>query len=169
MTEKSNKLALYLLMFNMFITMGGIGIIVPVMPSYLQVFGVGGQVLGFLVAGFALAQFLFSPIAGDLSDRHGRKMFIICGLIVYGSAQILFGLASEVWILFLARFLSGTGAAFIMAPIMAFVADITTYEERGKGMGMIGAAMSLGFMVGPGIGGFLAEVNLTFPFYLAGL
>ncbi|MBM7664990.1 DHA1 family multidrug resistance protein-like MFS transporter [Solibacillus kalamii] len=169
MTEKSNKLALYLLMFNMFITMGGIGIIVPVMPSYLQVFGVGGQVLGFLVAGFALAQFLFSPIAGDLSDRHGRKMFIICGLIVYGSAQILFGLASEVWILFLARFLSGTGAAFIMAPIMAFVADITTYEERGKGMGMIGAAMSLGFMVGPGIGGFLAEVNLTFPFYLAGI
>lgn len=169
MTEKSNKLALYLLMFNMFITMGGIGIIVPVMPSYLQVFGVGGQVLGFLVAGFALAQFLFSPIAGDLSDRHGRKTFIICGLIVYGSAQILFGLASEVWILFLARFLSGTGAAFIMAPIMAFVADITTYEERGKGMGMIGAAMSLGFMVGPGIGGFLAEVNLTFPFYLAGV
>ncbi|MER2027731.1 MAG: MFS transporter [Solibacillus sp.] len=168
MTEKSNKLALYLLMFNMFITMGGIGIIVPVMPAYLQVFGVGGQVLGFLIAGFALAQFLFSPVAGDLSDRHGRKMFIIGGLIVYGSSQILFGLASEVWVLFLARFLSGTGAAFIMAPIMAFVADITTYEERGKGMGMIGAAMSLGFMVGPGVGGFLSEVNLTFPFFLAG-
>lgn len=169
MTEKSNKLALYLLMFNMFITMGGIGIIVPVMPAYLQVFGVGGQVLGFLIAGFALAQFLFSPVAGDLSDRHGRKMFIIGGLIVYGSSQILFGLASDVWVLFLARFLSGTGAAFIMAPIMAFVADITTYEERGKGMGMIGAAMSLGFMVGPGVGGFLSEVNLTFPFYLAGV
>ncbi|MEK5184210.1 MFS transporter [Solibacillus sp. FSL R5-0691] len=168
MTEKSNKLALYLLMFNMFITMGGIGIIVPVMPAYLQVFGVGGQVLGFLIAGFALAQFLFSPVAGDLSDRHGRKMFIIGGLIVYGSSQILFGLATEVWVLFLARFLSGTGAAFIMAPIMAFVADITTYEERGKGMGMIGAAMSLGFMIGPGVGGFLSEVNLTFPFFLAG-
>lgn len=168
MTEKSNKLALYLLMFNMFITMGGIGIIVPVMPAYLQVFGVGGQVLGFLIAGFALAQFLFSPVAGDLSDLHGRKMFIIGGLIVYGSSQILFGLASEVWVLFLARFLSGTGAAFIMAPIMAFVADITTFEERGKGMGMIGAAMSLGFMVGPGVGGFLSEVNLTFPFFLAG-
>ena len=55
-----------------------------------------------------------------------------------------------------------------MAPIMAFVADITTFEERGKGMGMIGAAMSLGFMVGPGVGGFLSEVNLTFPFFLAG-
>lgn len=168
MEQQSNKLALYLLMFNMFITMGGIGIIVPVMPSYLQLFGVGGQVLGFLIAGFALAQFLFSPIAGDLSDRHGRKMFIIGGLIVYGCAQILFGLASAVWILFIARFLCGVGAAFIMPPIMAFVADITTYEERGKGMGMIGAAMSLGFMIGPGIGGFLATVNLEFPFYLAG-
>ncbi|MCH7320768.1 MFS transporter [Solibacillus sp. MA9] len=168
MEQQSNKIALYLLMFNMFITMGGIGIIVPVMPAYLQLFGVGGQVLGFLIAGFALAQFLLSPVSGDLSDRHGRKMFIVAGLVVYGFAQILFGLASEVWVLFLARFLSGAGAAFIMPPIMAFVADITTYEERGKGMGMIGAAMSLGFMIGPGIGGFLANVNLSFPFYLAG-
>lgn len=169
MTQKSKKLVLYLLMFNMFITMGGIGIIVPVMPAYLHIFGVGGQVLGFLTAIFALAQFLLSPVAGDLSDRHGRKIFIICGLIVYGCAQILFGLATEVWVLFLARFLSGAGAAFIMAPIMAFVADITTFEERGKGMGMIGAAMSLGFMIGPGIGGFLSNVNLTFPFFLAGV
>ena len=168
MKQQSNKLALYLLMFNMFITMGGIGIIVPVMPAYLQVFGVGGQVLGFLIACFALAQFLLSPVAGDLSDRHGRKRFIVAGLVVYGIAQLLFGFASEVWLLFLARFLSGAGAAFIMPPIMAFVADITTYEERGKGMGMIGAAMSLGFMIGPGIGGFLSKVDLTFPFYLAG-
>jgi MFS transporter, DHA1 family, multidrug resistance protein len=168
MKQQSNKLALYLLMFNMFITMGGIGIIVPVMPAYLQVFGVGGQVLGFLIACFALAQFLLSPVAGNLSDRHGRKRFIVAGLIVYGLSQLLFGFASEVWLLFLARFLSGAGAAFIMPPIMAFVADITTYEERGKGMGMIGAAISLGFMIGPGIGGFLSKVDLTFPFYLAG-
>lgn len=152
----------------MFITMGGIGIIIPVMPAYLHLFGVGGQVLGFLVAGFALAQFLLSPVAGDLSDRHGRKIFIISGLVVYGFSQLLFGFASEVWVLFLARFLSGAGAAFIMPPIMAFVADITTFEERGKGMGMIGASMSLGFMIGPGVGGLLGNINLTFPFYLAG-
>ncbi|ATP39186.1 MFS transporter [Solibacillus sp. R5-41] len=168
MEQKSNKIVLYLLMFNMFITMGGIGIIIPVMPAYLHLFGVGGQVLGFLIAGFALAQFLLSPVAGDLSDRHGRKIFIISGLIVYGFSQLLFGFASEVWVLFLARFLCGAGAAFIMPPIMAFVADITTFEERGKGMGMIGASMSLGFMIGPGVGGFLGNINLTFPFYLAG-
>ncbi|MEO4054312.1 MFS transporter [Solibacillus sp. CAU 1738] len=168
MSQQSNKFALYILMFNMFITMGGIGIIVPVMPAYLQIFGVGGQVLGFLIAGYALAQFLLSPIAGDLSDRHGRKMFIIAGLVVYGCAQILFGLSTHVWMLFVARFLSGAGAAFIMPPIMAFVADITTHKERGKGMGMIGAAMSLGFMIGPGVGGLLANINLHFPFYIAG-
>lgn len=168
MTQQRNKFALYLLMFNMFITMGGIGIIVPVMPAYLQIFGVGGQVLGFLIAGFALAQFLLSPVAGDLSDRHGRKLFIIGGLVLYGTSQILFGLSTDVWMLFVARFLSGAGAAFIMPPIMAFVADITTIEERGKGMGMIGAAMSLGFMIGPGIGGLLANINLHFPFYIAG-
>ena len=165
---KQNKSALYLLMFNMFITMLGIGIIIPVMPSYLAEFGVAGKVLGFLIAGFALAQFLFSPITGDLSDRYGRKPFIVSGLFIYALSQILFGIADEVWVLFLSRFLSGFGAALIAPPIMAFVADITTFEERGKGMGMLGAAMSLGFMVGPGFGGFLAEVNLTFPFFLAG-
>lgn len=165
---KANKTALYLLMFNMFITMLGIGIIIPVMPSYLAMFNVGGQVLGFLVAGFALAQFLFSPIAGDLSDRYGRKPFIVAGLIIYAFSQVLFGFADAVWVLFLSRFLGGFGAALIAPPIMAYVADITTHEERGKGMGMLGASMSLGFMVGPGFGGFLANINLTFPFYLAG-
>lgn len=165
---KANKTALYLLMFNMFITMLGIGIIIPVMPSYLAMFDVGGQVLGFLVAGFALAQFLFSPIAGDLSDRYGRKPFIVAGLIIYAFSQVLFGFADAVWVLFLSRFLGGFGAALIAPPIMAYVADITTHEERGKGMGMLGASMSLGFMVGPGFGGFLANINLTFPFYLAG-
>lgn len=168
MSQKAKKLALIILMFNMFITMGGIGIVIPVLPSYLEIFGVGGQVLGFLIASFALAQFLFSPIAGDLSDRYGRKSFIIIGLIIYGISQIIFGLASEVWMLFIGRFLTGLGAAFIMAPTMAFVADITTPEERGKGMGQLGAAISLGFMIGPGIGGFLATVNLHFPFYASG-
>lgn len=169
MSQKKKKIVLLVLMFNMFITMGGIGLVVPVLPSYLEIFGVGGQVLGFLIAFFALAQFLFSPISGELSDRYGRKPFIIGGLIVYGVSQIIFGLATEVWILFIARFLTGLGAAFIMPPIMAYVADITTVEERGKGMGMLGAAISLGFMIGPAFGGFLATVNLHFPFYLSGL
>ena len=168
MSNQTNKVALYTLMFSAFIIMGGIGMIVPVMPSYLEVFGVGGQVLGFLIAGFAFAQFLLSPIAGDLSDRYGRKIFIVSGLIIYGLSQLLFGAADAVWMLFVARFLSGAGAAFVLPPVMAYVADITTIEERGKGMGMIGAAISLGFTIGPGIGGILAGIDISFPFYFAG-
>ena len=168
MSQKKKKIALTILMLNMFITMGGVGIVIPVLPTYLQNFGVGGEVYGTLIAIFAFAQFLFSPLAGSLSDRHGRKLFIIGGLIVYGISQIIFGLATEVWVLYLGRFLSGFGAAFIMTTVMAYVADITTIEERGKGMGLIGAAISLGFMIGPGLGGFLATVNIHFPFFLAG-
>ncbi|OCS93687.1 MFS transporter [Caryophanon latum] len=163
-----HKFVFAVLMFAMFITMAGVGIMVPVMPTYLEIFGVGGTVLGFLIASFALAQFLFSPIAGDLSDRHGRKIFIVVGLVVYGVAQYIFGYATEIWMLFASRFLSGFGAAFIAAPVMAYVADITLPQERGKGMGLIGASMSLGFMIGPGFGGFLSNVNIHFPFLLSG-
>lgn len=167
MASNSNRFALYVLMFNMFIAMAGIGLIIPIMPAYLDTFGVAGQALGFLIAMFAFAQFLFSPLAGDLSDKFGRKYLIIVGLIIFGLSQLMFGAASELWILFLARFFSGVGSAFIIPPMMAFVADITTEEERGKGMGLLGASMSLGFMIGPAIGGFLAEVSIHFPFYVA--
>ncbi|AQQ53857.1 MFS transporter [Planococcus lenghuensis] len=164
---QTNRFALYILMFNMFIAMSGIGLIIPIMPAYLETFGVAGQALGTLIATFALAQFLFSPLAGDLSDKYGRKKLIIFGLVVFGLSQLLFGLATELWLLYVARFFSGLGGAFLVPPMMAFVADITTYEERGRGMGLLGASMSLGFMIGPGIGGFLAEVSLRFPFIIA--
>ncbi|MGG0667189.1 MFS transporter [Lederbergia citrisecunda] len=167
MEKQSNNLALYILMFNMFIAMAGIGLIIPIMPEFLGTFGVAGKVLGFLIAIFSFAQFIFSPISGGLSDRHGRKKIIIFGLLIYGSAQLAFSLSTELWMLFVARFFSGMGAAFIVPPMMAFVADITTLEGRGRGMGLLGASMSLGFMIGPGIGGFLSKISLLFPFYFA--
>lgn len=167
MQEKTNHFALIILMFNMFITMAGVGIIIPIMPEYLATFGVAGQVLGFLIATFSLSQFLFSPLAGDLSDRHGRKKLIIIGLVIFGITQLIFGLSPYLWLLFVARFFSGIGAAFLIPPMMAFVADITTTEERGRGMGFLGASMSLGFMIGPALGGFLSTISIQFPFYIA--
>ena len=163
-----NRFALMLLMFIMFITMSGIGLIVPIMPLYLQAFGAAGQVLGFLIAIIAFAQYIFSPLAGNLSDRIGRKKLIVFGLIVNGAAQIGFALSGQLVELFFWRFLTGVGSAFIMPSVMAYAADITTLEERGKAMGLIGAAISFGFMIGPGIGGALSNVNLHFPFYFAG-
>ncbi|AOV08409.1 MFS transporter [Sporosarcina ureilytica] len=167
MASRSNNFALYILMFNMFITMSGIGLIIPIMPEYLGTFGVAGQALGFLIAFFSLSQFIFSPIAGDLSDKHGRKNLIIVGLLIFGLSQLAFVLSPYLWMLFVARFISGIGAAFLVPPMMAFVADITTLEERGRGMGLLGASMSLGFMIGPAIGGFLSTISLEFPFYFA--
>src|SRR3954451_15399101 len=164
----SKNIALLILMFNMFITFNAFGLIVPIMPTYLKTFGVAGQVLGFLMAIFALAMFLFSPIAGNLSDRYGRKNLIIFGLIVNGLSQIMMGLSSEIWMLYISRFITGVGSAFIVTPVMAYAADLTTKEERGKAMGLLGAAISLGFMIGPGIGGLLSNVSLHFPFYFAG-
>lgn len=169
MTNSNYKPILYLLMFNMFITMGGIGMIVPVMPAYLEVFGARGQIYGFLIATFSLSQFIFSPIIGNYSDRYSRKNIIITGLIIYGIAQVLFGYTDELWVLFVSRFMSGIGAAFIMPTILAYVGDITPLEDRGKGMSLVGAAISLGFTIGPGIGGGLAEINLDLPFYFAGM
>ena len=165
-SNRSNKFALYILMFNMFIAMAGIGLIIPIMPQYLDTFGAAGQTLGFLIALFSFSQFIFSPISGDLSDKHGRKKLIIIGLIIYGLSQLTFGLSTELWMLYLSRFFSGLGAAFIVPPTMAFVADITTFEERGKGMGLLGASMSLGFMIGPAIGGIFSKISLEFPFYV---
>lgn len=167
MVKMSNPLALYILMFNMFIAMSGIGLIIPIMPEYLGTFGVAGQALGFLIAVFSLAQFVFAPLAGDLSDKHGRKKLIIIGLIIFGLAQLAFGLSTHLWMLYAARFVSGLGSAFLIPPMMAFVADITTVEERGRGMGLLGASMSLGFMIGPAIGGFLSNISLEFPFFFA--
>ena len=164
----SKKLALFLLMLNMFLTFSGVGLVIPIMPTYLKTFGAAGQALGFIIALMSFAQFIFSPVAGNLSDRHGRKNLIIFGLIVNGLSQIAMGLSTELWMLYLCRFFTGVGSAFIIPPVMAYVADITTKEERGKAMGWIGAAISLGFMIGPGIGGFLSNVSLHFPFYFAG-
>ena len=167
MAVKSSNFALYILMLNMFIAMAGIGLIIPIMPQYLGTFGVAGQALGFLIAIFSFAQFIFSPIAGNLSDTHGRKKIIIIGLILFGLSQLAFSLSTELWMLYVARFFTGFGAAFMIPPTMAFVADITSYEKRGRGMGLLGASMSLGFMIGPGIGGFLSKISLEFPFYFA--
>lgn len=165
MEDGKPTFSLVILMINMLIAMIGIGLIIPIMPRFLEEFGVGGQSMGYLVAAFAFTQFFFSPLGGELSDKYGRKFMIIIGLACFTASQFIFAAGTEMWVLYVSRLLGGMGAAFMIPPMMAYVADITTIEKRAKGMGMLGAAMSLGFVIGPGIGGFLADFGLRVPFY----
>ncbi|WP_312111156.1 MFS transporter [Brevibacillus reuszeri] len=155
------------LMINMFIAMLGIGLIIPILPEFLKEFGAGGKTAGYLVAAFGLTQFLFSPIAGEWSDKYGRKIMIVAGLVLFTISNLIFALAEHTWVLYLSRLIGGIGAAAMIPSMLAYVADITSEENRGKGLGLLGAAMSLGFVIGPGIGGFLAELGLRMPFYIS--
>jgi MFS transporter, DHA1 family, multidrug resistance protein len=166
-TKKKGSGSLVILMVNMFIAMVGMGLIIPIMPKYVTAFGATGQAMGYLVAAFGLTQFLFSPIAGELSDKYGRKLLIVTGIGLFTVSQVLFGIAEHMWMLYVSRLLGGMSAALMTPPMMAYVADITTEEKRGKGLGMLMASMTLGVVIGPGIGGMLAEYGIRAPFYAA--
>lgn len=162
-----NRGAILLLMFNIFLAFVGIGLVIPIMPTYMNVLGISGTVVGFLVAVFALTQFIVSPYAGSWADRYGRKKIIVIGMLLFAVSELIFGLASDALLLFLSRMLGGVAAAFIMPAVMAYVVDITTEQDRGMGMGWISAAISTGFIIGPAIGGFLAEFGIRVPFFAA--
>ena len=163
---KGNKQMLFL-MINMFIAMLGIGLIIPVLPEFLKEFGAGGKTAGYLIAAFGVTQFIFSPIAGELSDKYGRKKMIVAGLLLFTISNLIFALAEQISLLYVSRLIGGIGAAAMIPAMLAYVADITSEENRGKGLGLLGASMSLGFVIGPGIGGFLAEFGLRSPFYVS--
>ncbi|MGC5776442.1 MFS transporter [Paenibacillus pabuli] len=164
-----NRGALLLLMFNIFLVFTGIGLVVPIMPAYMDLLHITGFTVGLLVAAFSFTQFLFSPVAGRWSDIWGRKKIIVGGMLIFAVSEFMFGAVNAPVLLFAARMLGGIGAAMIFPSIMAYTADITTDEERGKGMGLINAAITTGFIIGPGIGGYIADFGIRIPFYAAGV
>lgn len=162
-----NRGAIALLMLNNFIIFTGIGLIIPIMPSYMNMLHINGSTLGLLVAAFSITQLIFSPVAGRLSDSIGRKKVIVAGMLLFSLSEWLFGAVSALPLLFAARMLGGASAALVMPAVMAYTADVTSDEERGKGMGLINAAITTGFIIGPGIGGYIAEFGIRVPFYAA--
>lgn len=164
--KKGNKNIL-ILFFTMIVVMLGFGMIIPIMPFYIQSLGASGSALGTLMAVYGLLQFIFAPIWGSLSDRYGRKPILMIGVIGNAIAQLLFGLSTELWMLFAARALAGLLSSATLPTAMAYIGDSTSEKDRGGGMGVIGAAMGLGMVLGPGAGGILAEKSLSFPFFLA--
>jgi len=133
----------------------GFGIIIPLLPFYAEFFQASPFMVGLIMATYSLAQFISAPVLGRLSDQFGRRPVLLFSLLGAVISYILLGFASQLWILFLARALGGLMAGNIAAAF-AYVADVTTSENRARGMGLIGAAFGLGFIIGPAIGGLLA-------------
>lgn len=156
-----------ILFFTLVVMMIGFGIIIPLLPFYVISMGGSGVSMGFLMASYAFMQFLFSPLWGDLSDRYGRKKFLMLGAVGNGISMIFMGFSSELWMLFASRALAGMLSSATLPTAMAYISDSTDENERGGGMGVIGAAFGLGMVLGPGIGGAMSGISLSAPFFLA--
>ncbi|HYB96568.1 MAG TPA: MFS transporter [Vicinamibacterales bacterium] len=157
---------LVIIFVTVFIDLLGFGIIIPLLPFYAESFGASALTIGLLGTSFSLMQFLFSPIWGRWSDKVGRKPIILVGLMGSCLSYLGLALAGSLPILFLARIVGGIAGANIPTA-QAYIADVTTPENRARGMGMVGAAFGLGFIFGPALGGLLSRVSPETPMWCA--
>ena len=165
------KPAIIFVMITVMIDAMGIGLMVPVMPDLIR--DVNGGSLsqaavwgGILSATFAVMQFIFGPMVGGLSDRFGRRPVLLTSLLVMAADYVVMALAGSIWLLLLGRVVGGITAA-TQSTASAYMADISPPKERTKNFGLIGAAFGAGFVLGPLIGGFLAEYGTRAPFWVA--
>ena len=159
---------LLVIFITVFIDLVGFGIVIPVLPFYVEGtrFNATPRAVGLLFASYSVMQLIFTPILGRLSDRYGRRPVLFISLIGTGIGFLILGLASNLWMLFAGRILDGiTGGNISTA--QAYIADVTTPDERARGMGMVGAAFGLGFIFGPAIGGILSRWGISLPFFFA--
>ena len=153
--RKASLLALFL---TIFIDLLGFGIVIPLLPYYAKTFGASGTVIGLVMGIYSFMQFLFAPLWGRISDRRGRRPIILLSLLGSVAGYSIFAFSQTLLWLAIARAVSGFAAASI-GTAQAYVADTTTPENRAKGMGLIGAAFGLGFILGPPIGGLLSATG----------
>ena len=170
---------LVIIFITIFIDLVGFGIVIPVLPLYAERYGASEATVGILLATYSAMQFVFAPILGKLSDRVGRRPVLLVSLIGTSLGFLLMGLAPSmpvgfglfglaptlVW-LFAARIIDGISGGNI-STAQAYIADVTSHEDRSKGMGLIGAAFGLGFVFGPMMGGVLSYVSPEAPFFFA--
>jgi len=160
-------LSLPVLYFTIAGVMMGFSIIIPIVPFMVTGFGASGRALGLLITTYAVMQFLFAPVWGVLSDKYGRKPILIVGIIGNALSHLLFGLSTQLWMLYVARGLAGMLSSATLPTAMAYIGDVTSEENRGGGMGRLAAAIGFGMIIGPGIGGWTGKISLSMPFFVA--
>lgn len=160
---------MFFIYLTIFVNIIGFGMVFPLIPLYAKQFHATEGMIGVIMSSFAIAQFIFSPLWGAVSDRFGRKPVISMALLGLSASFFVFALAHNLTWLLISRFLQGVFSAAALPVAQAYVADVTTKEQRIKGMGNLGASLALGFMIGPAIGGILSGINLAFPFIASGV
>lgn len=169
----NHRLALFFIVVTLTLDAIGFGLIMPVMPDLLREV-TGGDLAhaalwgGVLTGGFAVMQFLFGPAVGNLSDRLGRKPVLLVSLAILSGDYAVMAVAGSVWLLFAARVTAGI-ASSTYGTAMAYIADISTPQQKAQRFGLVGAAFGIGFVLGPAIGGLLAEYGTRAPFVAAAL
>ena len=167
------KAAVGFIFITLLIDVMGWGLIIPVMPDLIaQLKNISineaSPYGAWLLSVYAITQFLFAPVIGNLSDKYGRRPVLLASLLGFGIDYIFLALAPTYGWLFAGRIIAGiTGASFTTAT--AYIADVSTPETRAKNFGMIGAAFGLGFVLGPALGGLLAGLGTRVPFYAAAI
>src|SRR5579862_4655297 len=157
---------LLIIFLTIFVNLVGFGIIVPLLPFYAETFGASPLVIGLLFAIFSVCQLVAAPVLGDLSDRYGRRPVLILSLAGTVVSFVMMALATSLTILFLARIVDGLSGGNI-STARAYVADVTEPKDRARAYGLIGAALGLGFILGPALSGVLARVSITAPIWAA--
>jgi DHA1 family tetracycline resistance protein-like MFS transporter len=160
---------LLVIFITVFIDLVGFGIVIPVLPYYAEgtKFGATPTQVGLLFASYSVMQLVFSPVLGRLSDKYGRRPILLMSLLGTAIGFLVLGFATTLWMLFVGRIIDGISGGNI-STAQAYIADVTTKEDRAKGMGLIGAAFGLGFVFGPAIGGILSRWGVNVPFLFAG-
>ena len=167
----TSRAPMYFILATLLIDAIGIGLVFPIMPDLMARVGAGdtgqGSVWGaLLMAGYAAAQFLFAPIVGSISDALGRKPVLLIALAALTVDYVIMALAETYWLLLLGRVLAGmAGATYITAT--AYISDISPKEDRAANFGLVGAAFGIGFVIGPALGGLVAGLGTSAPFWFA--
>jgi len=160
---KKQATPITILFSSLVIIMMGFGIAIPLMPFYILHFGASASALGLMMSLYSIMQFIFAPMWGRLSDRAGRKPILLIGITGYFIAFILQGLVQNITQLILARTLAGILSSATLPTAMAYMVDITSEQDRSKGAGLMGAAMGVGMIFGPMLGGLLTGITFTLP------